>query len=217
MRIGWALAGALAVAAWGWFAPPAPLLERLSENYCDCPGPLVVAQATLREQRRERQLLVGSISFDSRAVTEEPLFADRPDGLPDMLWRLVSTRKTIEVPVTIDYVVDLEAMTDADLAWNEATQTLTVQRPPVAARKPQIAGGARVEVSNGFVLWLSGAEEQLTETALAALIANAEDAAAREKPMAEANADADRALAHTFGLPLRAAGFPGAKVVVERR
>jgi hypothetical protein len=84
-------------------------------------------------------------------------------------------------------------------------------------RGPQIAGiAAKVEVSNGFVLWVSGAEEKLTETALAALTANAEEAARRDKPMAQANADADRSVARTFELPLRAAGFPDAKVVVTR-
>jgi hypothetical protein len=134
--------------------------------------------------------------------------------MPDFIWELISARKTVEVPVSIDYVVDLEAMAEADLAWDEAQQTLTVRRPPVTLRKPQIAGGARVTVSNGFVLWVSGAEEKLTETALASLIANADKAARGDKPMAKAEADADQALARTFALPLVAAGFPDAKVVV---
>lgn len=221
MKAGWIggfLAGALGVAAWAWVAPPELLVERVVQANCDCPGPLVVARAALQEQKREQQLLVSSIRFDASAVSEEPLFSARPDGVPDLLWQLISTRTSVKVPVTIDYVVDLGAMGDADLQWDEAAGTLTVRRPAVSLRGPQIAGiAAKVEVSNGFVLWISGAEEKLTETALAALTANAEAAARREKPMAEANADADRALARTFELPLRAAGFADAKVVVTRR
>jgi len=218
MKAGWIggfVAGALGIAAVGWFAPPQPLIDRMVDAHCDCPGPLVVARAALKEQKREQQLLVSSIRFDASAVTEEPLFMARPDGVPDLVWKLVSTRKSVKVPVMIDYVVDLATMGDADLVWDEASATLTVRRPAVAVRGPQIAGiAAKVEVSNGFVLWVTGAEEKLTETALAALTANAEQAARRDKPMAEANAAADRALARTFELPLRAAGFADARVVV---
>lgn len=218
MKAGWIggfVAGALGIAAWGWVAPPQPLIDRVLDANCDCPGPLVVARAALKEQKREQQLLVSSIVFDASAVTEEPLFMARPEGLPDLLWELISTRKSVRVPVTIDYVVDLGAMTDTDLAWDEASATLTVRRPKVTVRGPQVAGiAAKVEVSNGFVLWVSGAEAKLTETALAALTANAEAAARGEKPMAKAASDADRALARTFELPLRAAGFADAKVVV---
>ncbi|MGL6042916.1 MAG: hypothetical protein ACRC1J_03250, partial [Sandaracinobacteroides sp.] len=135
----------------------------------------------------------------------------------DFLWELISARKTVELPVRIDYVVDLEAMTDADLAWDKATSTLTVQRPEVTLRKPQLDGGARVAVSNGFVLWVSGAEEKLTEVALASVAANAEKAARGEKPMRKASSDADAALARTFELPLHAAGHPQARVVVTQR
>ncbi len=218
MRAGWIggfAAGALGAAAVGWVAPPQPLIDRVIGAHCDCPGPLVVARAALQEQKREQQLLVSSIRFDASAVTEEPLFMARPDGVPDLLWQLISTRKSVKVPVTIDYVLDLGQMGEADLVWNEASSTLTVRRPAVSARGPQIAGiAAKVEVSNGFVLWVTGAEEKLTETALAALTANAVQAARREKPMAEAEAAADRALARTFELPLRAAGFAAARVVV---
>ena len=113
MKAGWLTgfaAGALGVAAVGWFAPPQPLINRVIGAHCDCPGPLVVARAALQEQKREQQLLVSSIRFDASAVTEEPLFIARPDGVPDLLWRLISTRKSVQVPVTIDYVVDLSAM-----------------------------------------------------------------------------------------------------------
>lgn len=216
MKFGWFLIGALGVAAIGWFVPPQPLLDRWQARYCDCPGPLKIAQSTMTEARRERQLLVSSISFDSRAVTEEPLLIPRPEGLPDLLWDLVSTSKTILAPTRVDYVVDLEAMTDADLKWDEASQTLTVRRPPVTLRKPQLLGGAKVEVRNGFVLWVSGAEEKLTEAAIAALVSNAESAARGEKPMTKAEDDADRAFARTFEGPLRIAGHDKVRVVVKR-
>lgn len=219
MKVGWlvgAVAGALGVAAWGWFAPPQQLLDQLSARYCDCPGPLLVAKAALKEQKREQQLLVSSIAFDASAVTEEPLFITRPEGLPDFLWELISARKTVRMPVRIDYVVDLNRMNDSDLRWNETTSTLTVRRPAVTLRKPQMEGGARVTISNEFVLYLSGAEEKLTEVALASLAANADKAARGEKPMAKANRDADTALARNFELPLRAAGHTQARVVVTR-
>lgn len=218
MRLAWLLAGAVGIAAIGWFAPPQPLLDRWQDRYCDCPGPLVVARAALKEQKREQQLLVSSIRFDASAVTEEPLFVSRPEGMPDLFWQLISTRKSVRVPVTVDYVVDLGSMTDADLSWDEASRTLTVRRPAVALRGPQMNGlEAQVEVTNGFVLWISGAEEKLTETALAALTANADAAARGDKPMGRANKDADLAVARTFELPLRAAGFSDAKVIVGTR
>lgn len=216
MRLGWLVAGALGVAAVGWFVPPQPLLDRWQSRYCDCPGPLKIAQSTMTEARRERQLLVSSISFDSRAVTEEPLIIERPEGMPDFVWDFLSTGKTILAPTRVDYVVDLEAMTDADLGWDEASQTLTIRRPAVTLRKPQLLGSAKVEVRNGFGLWVSGAEERLTETALAALVANAEAAARGAKPMAKADEDADRAFARTFAVPLKAAGHDKVRVVVTR-
>lgn len=212
------LIGAVAVAGIGWFSPPQHLLDRWTASWCDCPGPLKVSKITLNEQKRQQKLIVSSITFDASASTEEPLFIARPDNLPDMLWRLISTQKTISVPVTVDYFVDLSIMSDADLRWDEQSATLTVERPAVSLRAPQVLGSqARVEVANGFVLWVTGAEEKLTEAALTGLTANAESAARRPKPMENANTAADRQLAQTFLTPLRAAGIADAKVVVRVR
>lgn len=217
MKGGWLaglLLGAAAVAAWGWFAPPVPLVDRIVARHCNCVGPLAVAQVTLASYRQEDKLLVHSETFTSRVVSRTALLS-LPSWVPG--WFLTG-EKTFLIPATVGYAVPLAEMTDADLTWDATHAVLTVRRPRVIPQAPQPdMRAASVMIRGGLVILLRNAQETVDRALLAKGMAEV-SAEAREKPaMDRAERDADIVLARLFERPLHAAGFRDAKVVVKRK
>jgi len=120
----------------------------------------------------------------------------------------LEARKTLILPGTVRYRVDLRALRREHVAWDEATRTLSIQLPPLEISGPDIdMDEAREYREGGMLLALTGAEAELDEAnrrlARQELMRQARAAA----PVQAAREAAMRAVARAFALPLRAAGI----------
>lgn len=202
-----ALLAGLSAGLWWWRADPdrrASLLVSLGVR----PDPLAVAEAGLESLRLEQQLVVMSARFLTRQSSRRELTEFLPPGL-------LTGEQTLIVAGTVRYALDLSRLDAAGLRWEGATATLTVRRPPMLLLGPSFHVTDMDELEEGaFVVWLTGSEKALADAnwakARAAMLADARSEALRR----QADAEADRVLARLFRLPLVAAGFEDAKVVV---
>lgn len=130
---------------------------------------------------------------------------------------VATTRQTAILPARVDYVLDLAAMRAGDLNWDEDSQTLRVKRPAVQVGKPAIDWEkAQVYRDGNFATALTSVNDNLqTDNAKKAPALFVKQAHVPEL-MRMADDAADAAIATLFRMPLVAAGFADAKVVVER-
>lgn len=128
---------------------------------------------------------------------------------------VATTRQTAILPARVDYVLDLSAMQEGDLSWDEASQTLRVKRPAVKVAEPVI-DWARAEVyqDGNFATALTTVSDNLRRD-------NAQKApglfmaqARAPELLRQADDAADAALETLFRMPLVASGYADAKVVV---
>ena len=122
-----------------------------------------------------------------------------------------------DLPATVNYVVDLAAMRAGDLVWDGGAQTLTVRRPAVVAMAPAIEWQkAQMYQDGGWATALTGVSDGLRkdnlEKAPGLFLRQSKDA----DLLALADTAADAALETAFRMPLVAAGFVDARVIVTR-
>jgi hypothetical protein len=131
---------------------------------------------------------------------------------------VATTRQTAILPATVNYVVDLSALTSSDLDWNRDTRSLTIRRPPV---RPMPAA---IDWAQAQTFEDAGWQAMLTDVSARLKRDNerkapgqfAAQARARDL-IAMADQAADQALETTFRMPLVAAGYANAKVIVGRQ
>ena len=129
----------------------------------------------------------------------------------------LSARKTMIVPGLVRYELDWAKLQPSDLAWNEATRTLTVQLPPVEVSEPAVDLARIQEYEDGRVLMALGNAEQALDAANRAKMRQALLREAKAPILQRLARDATRAaVERTFELPLTAAGVD-ADVVVRFR
>jgi hypothetical protein len=126
----------------------------------------------------------------------------------------LTARKTLIMPGTVRYGVDLTRLRRSSLAWDEASRTLTVTLPPLELSGPEIDLNQVQETSDGgLVMALAGSEQALDNanrrSAQDELMRQAREPAA----MQLARGAAMRDVARSFALPLRAAGIEASVAV----
>ena len=126
----------------------------------------------------------------------------------------LTARKTLILPGSVRYGVDLARLRRRDLAWDSATRTLTVTLPPLEIAGPEIDVSHVQEYrEGGIVMALTGAERTLDQ----ANSRSAQDELmrqARERtPTSLARNAAMRAVARSFAMPLRTAGIDASVAV----
>lgn len=170
-----------------------------------CKEPAEVLGTALLSVQEQQQLVV----FSARLITA--LTAKDERSLLGV--RLASARKTLIVPATARYALDLRQLGPDDLHWDAATSTLSITRPPMVVLGPEVDLKLAQEYVDGRLLLA------FTNTAAELDRINRQQAqkklleAAREPALkAMAYQAADDALRRTFELPLRAAGFDAARV-----
>jgi hypothetical protein len=120
----------------------------------------------------------------------------------------LSAKKTLIMPGTVRYELDLGKLKQSDLDWNAATNALTVTLPPLRLAGPEIDIDAISEYRDGeILLTLTDAERTLDaanrKRAQEELIAQAKGAT----PMRLAQGAARTAVEQSFAMPLKAAGI----------
>jgi hypothetical protein len=188
MAIAAALLLALVLAAALWWAVAA------WQTWKAGPQPETIVSASL-ESLREQNVLV---PFSARFVAD-PTSRVRRLGL--------TAQKTLIVPGTVRYELDLGALGADDLAWDADSATLTVMLPPLRISAPEMDPAGAAEYRDGeLVLAVTDAEKALDaanwKAAREEIVAQARGAAV----MRLAEGAAINAVTANFALPLRAAG-----------
>lgn len=159
------------------------------------PDPDTIASASLEGLREQNTLVPFSAQFVAVVTSTQRRFG-------------LSARKTLIMPGTVRYELDLAALDDEDVAWEPASNTLTVTLPDLRIAGPDIDIDAIREYDDGGILIaVTDAESALDAANRAAgqrsLLRQARAAA----PMRLARNAARRAVESNFALPLRAAGI----------
>jgi len=163
-----------------------------------------IAQANLEAVQAQNRLTAFAARF-TVAVTSE-------------VQRLgLSSRKTMIVPGLVRYELDWAKLRPADLAWNAAARTLTVDLPPIEISEPAVDLARIQEYEDGRLLMALGNAERALDAANRAKLREALLKEARAPILQRLARDATRAaVERTFELPLAAAGVD-ADVVVRFR
>lgn len=184
-----AIVAALVVAVIGYRAWTAP-----------APDPVTIAAASLdgiREQQRLVPLTARYVAVVTSRVTRLGLTA----------------QKTLILPGTVRYEIDLARLSERDLHWDADARQLTVTLPPVEIGGPEFALDEMREYQDGeLVLALTNAGDVLDAANRKAARAQLVRQAGGATPMKLARGAAIAAMQNAFAMPLRAAGID-AKVV----
>lgn len=157
--------------------------------------PRAIADATLLSVRDQGRMIAYEARFAAVVSASETRLG-------------LTARKTLIMPGTVRYGVDLTRLRRRDLAWDAATNTLTVTLPPLEISGPSIDVGAVQEYSEGrLIMALTDAgralDQETHRSAQDELMRQARD----RNPTALARNAAMRAVARSFAMPLRAAGI----------
>lgn len=169
-----------------------------------------MAAAMLAAIRQEQALLV----FSARLVA--PITSTRHTLLAGLV--VDTDSQTSIVPATLGYRLDLSTLGPDDLAWDSDAQLLTVRRPALRLSAPTIHWNeAQTFAAEGWMPLNDDVALRLQQDNAGKAPGLFLQQARSPTLLAEANRAADRALAATLRLPLAAAGFPEARVVVKSR
>lgn len=169
-------------------------LVRAWQDWRAGPTPETVVTASL-QGLREQNILV---PFTARYVA---VVTSRQTALG------ITAQKTLIMPGTVRYEVDLGQLARRDLRWDPAASRLTVTLPPLRLAGPEIdLAGIREYRDGELLLWLTQAEQRLddanTRAAQRELLAQARGPV----PLRLARGAAIRAVEQSFAMPLAAAG-----------
>ena len=173
------------------------LLVRWMGSWFQPPAPQTIAQASLQSMREQQRLT----TLTARYVAVVTSSQSRAFGL-------FRPQRTMIMPGDVRYELDLAALGEDDVRWDEGTNTLTVTLPPIEISQPQIDLGAVQEYDNkspGFTF--TDARETLDNANREAALRSLMEQAQAAMPMRAARDSAKRAIARSFALPLRAAGI----------
>ena len=159
------------------------------------PEPETIAAASLQGLREQNKLSAFTARFVAVVTSTQTRFG-------------LSAKKTLIMPGTVQYQVDLSRLEAKDVRWDAATNTLAVTLPPVQVSPPEIDLKAIREYdSGGILLALTNAENGLDAANRAAAQAELSKQARESVTMRLARDATRRAVAANFALPLRAAGL----------
>jgi len=187
---------AIAILAAGFFALKSYLTSKFA------PDPETIVSSTLSGMREQNRLTSFVASYVAVVTSEQSRLG-------------LTARKTLIMPGTVRYEVDLGKLGPRDLRWDEAAKQLTVTLPPVEIAGPQVDLNAIREYDGGGLLMrITNAEERLDQANRNAAQAELLRQAKAPTPMRIAREATRRAVERNFALPLRAAGLD-ARVVVR--
>jgi hypothetical protein len=165
------------------------------------PDALVVANTALLSVRDQGRLTPFAARFVAVVTASETRLG-------------LTARKTLIMPGTARYGIDLSRLRRRNLGWDESTKTLTVTLPPLEISGPEIDLDQVQEYrEGGLILALTDAERTLDQ----ANSRSAQDELMRQArariPMHLARDAAMRMVARSFALPLRSAGIDASVAV----
>ena len=167
------------------------------------PKPETIAEASLESMRAQNRL----IAFVARYVSVTSSRTSRFG---------FSAERTLILPGDVRYELDLSKLQARDVTWDAGSQTLSVRLPEIEIAGPDVDLNSAREYGEGGVLSaLTNAEHGLDQANRSAAVADLRKQASADVPMRLARQAARAAIERSFAMPLKAAGFDGAKVVAR--
>ena len=175
----------------------------LIDRFLSGPDPKAIATSSLESMRAQNRL----ITFVARYVS---VTNSRQTRLG------LSTQRTLILPGTVRYEIDLSKLEQQDVEWDSSTNTLRVELPEIEIAGPEVdLAQAREYGSGGLLATFTNADERLDQANRARAVADLRQQARGEVPMRLAKESARQAVERSFAMPLRAAGFEDARVVAR--
>jgi hypothetical protein len=169
------------------------LREYLTSKFA--PDPASIAAATLSGMQEQNRLSAFVASYVAVVTSEQSRLG-------------LTARKTLIMPGTVRYEVDLGKLRRQDVAWDADARRLTVTLPPVELVGPTVNMNAIREIDGGGLLSaLTNAEDRLDAVNRRAAQVELLRQARGPVPMRIARDATRRAVERNFELPLRAAGL----------
>ena len=167
------------------------------------PKPETIAEASLESMRAQNRL----IAFVARYVSVTSSRTSRFG---------FSAERTLILPGDVRYELDLSKLQARDVTGDAGSQTLSVRLPEIEIAGPDVDLNSAREYGEGGVLSaLTNAEHGLDQANRSAAVADLRKQASADVPMRLARQAARAAIERSFAMPLKAAGFDGAKVVAR--
>jgi hypothetical protein len=168
------------------------------------PDPETIASASLQSMREQARLTAFAARFVAVVTSSQSRFG-------------LTAEKTLIMPGTVRYEVDLARLRAGDMAWDEGSKTLAVTLPPLEISAPEIDLNEIREYGGGGLLGaLTDADRRLDTANRQRGQAELSRQARQPMPMRLAREAARRAVERSFAMPLQAAGLD-AKVEVRFR
>lgn len=159
------------------------------------PDPETIASASLQSVREQARLTPFSARFVAVVTSTQRRFG-------------LSAQKTLIMPGTVRYELDLARLRQQDMAWDEATKTLSISLPGLEISAPEIDMREIREYGSGGLLGaITDAEEVLEASNRDAAQKELRRQALQAMPMRLARDAARRAVERSFAMPLKAAGI----------
>jgi hypothetical protein len=167
------------------------------------PDPESVVSSSLESMRAQNRLVPFVARFVSVTSSRQEKFG-------------LSAERTLILPGTVRYELDLAKLERDDLAWDEASKTLTVRLPEIEIAGPEVdLKAAREYGSGGILSAISDAESKLDDANRGLAVVDLRKQAAAPTPMRLAREAARDAVERSFAMPLNAAGIEDVQVVAR--
>ena len=167
------------------------------------PDPESVVNSSLESMRAQNRLVPFVARFVSVTSSRQEKFG-------------LSAERTLILPGTVRYELDLAKIDRDDLDWDAGDKTLTVKLPNIEIAGPEVdLKAAREYGSGGILSAISDAESRLDDANRGLAIDDLRKQAAAPTPMRLAREAARDAVERSFAMPLTAAGIEDAKVVAR--
>lgn len=168
------------------------------------PDPESVVSSSLQSMRAQNRL----VPFVARFVSVTSSKQDR--------FGILRAERTLILPGTVRYELDLSKIERDDLEWDGARNTLSVRLPDIQIAGPEVdLAAAREYGSGGLLSAVTDAEERLDDANRGLAIVDLRKQAQAPVPMRLAREAARQAVERSFAMPLQAAGIEGARVVAR--
>ena len=159
------------------------------------PTPETIASASLTGIREQNRLSAFAANYAAVVTSEQKRFG-------------LSAKKTLIMQGLVRYEVDLAKLTEDDVRWDAASQTLRVKIPPIEVAPPQIDLNSIQEYGeNGILRAFTDVDDILDDANRSKGQAELVRQAKGPVPMKLARDAFKRAVAQNFQAPLRAAGL----------
>lgn len=168
------------------------------------PSVLSVADTTLEAIQRQSRLTVLTARLNATITSRQ-----------ERLGGLVNASKTLIIPGTIRYEIDLSALKLENMRWNKAEQTLTIFAPRPQIAGPEVDLTRATEYKDGALLLALTNVEDVFDKSNRAMVSETMRKQALSRTLVDIADEAARdTIGQLFRLPLITAGHTDAKVKV---